>query len=313
MSSTLKGHVQAFVTITIWSSTFIISKLLLEHLTPIQILLSRFVIAIVFLSLIHPRFQKPQVWKEELLFLLIGAALACYFLFENSALKHTYSSNVSLIVATIPFMTGILSQLLGKTRFFTLRRITGLIAAYLGVFVIIINGSRFEGVEPVGDLLALGAALMFAIYSVLMQMAGKGYTLIQLTRKVFVYGFFVLAIAFLFSGQPVLPAMIGANAILSVLFLGIVASSLAFILWNRAIKAIGPVRTSQYIYLIPVVTTFFSAIVLKEPITWLTILGTGLILFGLSLSEQENGKAFPIPAFMRPPVQAVFSFLRKYW
>ena len=285
MSTTLKGHLQALVTIAIWSSTFIISKLLLGQMTPLQILFSRFLIAIVFLSIIHPKFKKPVSIQEELLFLVIGAALAGYFVFENSALQRTYSSNVSLIVATIPFLTGIMSMVFYKTRFFNLKSIVGLIAAYLGVLVIIINGSRFEGVEPVGDLLALGAALMFAVYSILMQKTSSGYTLIQLTRKVFIYGFIVLALTLLISGQPIVPAGLSGQGIASVFYLGIVASSLAFILWNHAIKAIGPVKTNQYIYLIPVMTTAVSAIVLKEQITWMTLAGAVLILFGLYLSE----------------------------
>jgi len=285
MSTSVKGHIQALITIAIWSSTFIISKLLLGQMTPLQILFSRFLIAIIFLSIIHPKFKKPVSILEELLFLVIGAALAGYFVFENSALQRTYSSNVSLIVATIPFITGIMSAIFYKTKFFSLKSIAGLVAAYLGVLVIIINGSRFEGVEPVGDLLALGAALMFAVYSILMQKTDAGYSLIQLTRKVFVYGFIVLALTILISDQPILPDGLNGQGIASVFYLGIVASSLAFILWNRAIKAIGPVKTNQYIYLIPVMTTIVSAIVLKEQITWLTLAGAVLILFGLYLSE----------------------------
>jgi len=291
MSSALKGHLLAFVTITIWSSTFIISKWLLDQMVPLQILLGRFLIAIVFLSIIHPRFKKPVALREELFFLAIGTALASYFVFENSALQWTYSSNVSLIVATIPFMTGILSRLVYKTPFFTLKGVIGLIMAYLGVLIIILNGSQLEGVEPIGDLLAIGAALMFAVYSVFMLKAGTAYTLIQLTRKVFVYGFFALALMLLISGVPILPESLNRQGLASLFYLGIVASSLAFIFWNRAIQAIGPVKTNQYIYLIPVMTTVFAALLLHEPITWLTIAGAGMILAGLYLSEKSKIQA----------------------
>ncbi|MDD2458083.1 MAG: DMT family transporter [Eubacteriales bacterium] len=291
MPPALKGHLLALITISIWSSTFIISKWLLDQMVPLQILLSRFIIAIIFLSIIHPRFKKPVSLREELLFLAVGAALASYFVFENSALQWTYSSNVSLIVATIPFMTGILSRLVYKTPFFTFQGVIGLITAYLGVLIIIINGSQLEGVEPIGDLLAIGAALMFAVYSVFMLKTGTGYTLIQLTRKVFVYGFFFLILMLLVSGVPILPESLDSEGIASLFYLGIVASSLAFIFWNRAIQAIGPVKTNQYIYLIPVMTTVFAAILLHEPITWLTITGACMILLGLYLSEQSKNKA----------------------
>ena len=290
MSPALKGHLLAFITITIWSSTFIISKWLLDQMVPLQILLGRFIIAIIFLSIIHPRFKKPVSLREELLFLAIGTALASYFVFENSALQWTYSSNVSLIVATIPFMTGILSRLVYKTPFFTLQGVIGLVMAYLGVLIIIINGSQLEGIEPIGDLLAIGAALMFAVYSVFMLKTGTGYTLIQLTRKVFIYGIIALAVMLLISGETFLPESLNGQGLASLFYLGLVASSLAFIFWNRAIQAIGPVKTNQYIYLIPVMTTLFASILLHEPVTWLTIAGAAMILVGLYLSERSRVK-----------------------
>lgn len=290
MSPALKGHLLALITITIWSSTFIISKWLLDQMVPLQILLGRFIIAIIFLSIIHPRFKKPVSLREELLFLAIGTALASYFVFENSALQWTYSSNVSLIVATIPFMTGILSRLVYKTPFFTLHGVIGLVMAYLGVLIIIINGSQLEGVEPIGDLLAIGAAVMFAIYSVFMLKTGSAYTLIQLTRKVFVYGLVALSLMLAVIREPVIPESLTGQGFASLFYLGIVASSLAFIFWNRAIQAIGPVKTNQYIYLIPVMTTLFAAILLQEPVTWLTIAGAAMILAGLYLSEKSRSK-----------------------
>lgn len=290
MPPALKGHLLALTTITIWSSTFIISKWLLDQMVPLQILLGRFIIAIIFLSIIHPRFKKPVSLREELLFLAIGTALASYFVFENSALQWTYSSNVSLIVATIPFMTGILSRLVYKTPFFTLRGVIGLVTSYLGVLIIIVNGSQLEGVMPIGDLLAIGAALMFAVYSVFMLKTGAGYTLIQLTRKVFIYGFVSLTVMLLISGETLLPESLNGQGFASLFYLGLVASSLAFIFWNRAIQAIGPVKTNQYIYLIPVMTTLFASILLHEPVTWLTIAGAAMILAGLNLSEQSKSK-----------------------
>jgi drug/metabolite transporter (DMT)-like permease len=253
-------------------------------------LAGRFIIAIIFLSIIHPRFKKPVSLREELLFLAIGTALASYFVFENSALQWTYSSNVSLIVATIPFMTGILSRLVYKTPFFTLHGVIGLVMAYLGVLIIIINGSQLEGVEPIGDLLAIGAAVMFAIYSVFMLKTGSAYTLIQLTRKVFVYGLVALSLMLAVIREPVIPESLTGQGFASLFYLGIVASSLAFIFWNRAIQAIGPVKTNQYIYLIPVMTTLFAAILLQEPVTWLTIAGAAMILAGLYLSEKSRSK-----------------------
>lgn len=303
ISTKVKGHQFALVTITIWSSTFIVSKILLASLTPLQILMIRFAIAIAFLSIIHPRFRKPVSIREELLFLGSGAALVFYFICENSALMLTFTSNVSLIVATIPLMTGALSAAFSRTRFFTRQRIAGFILAYLGVALVIISGNRLQGIRLTGDFLALAAAVLFTFYSLFMEKTPGDCHLIQLTRKVFVYGFLVLLIVSLSRRDLTMPWPITPYMFLSLLFLGIVASSLAFILWNHAIKAIGPEKTNQYIYLIPVITTLMSAVLLSEPVTGATVAGAVLILLGLYVSDRANERKHSIK--QRLPQKAV--------
>lgn len=287
----LKGHFLAILTVTIWSSTFIVSKILLQQLTPFQILFFRFVITVVFLSILYPKFKKPNSIKEELLFLLTGGCLALYFFFENSALIHTYSSNVSLIVSTIPLITALLSAILYKTHYFNKKSIFGLAIAYFGVFMIIMNGQKLAGIEPIGDFFTLMAAIMFALYTLTMQRIQKSYHLIDMTRKVMFYGLIVLTFIILATSQSLWFDMIDKKLIISLLFLGIVASSLAFLMWNKAIQILGSIATNQYIYLVPVVTTILSAIIIKEKITWITIFGAVLILLGLYVSENSQGES----------------------
>ena len=71
----------------------------------------------------------------------------------------------------------------------------------------------------------------------------------------------------------------------NLLFLGLGASALCFVLWNFALTRLGPVCVSQYIYLIPLVTVGTSLLVLGEPVTLLAVLGMALILAGLTISE----------------------------
>lgn len=288
MINKFKGYILAITTISIWSSTFIVSKVLLKQLTPLQILFYRFTISTLFLSIIYPKFKKPKNIKEEILFLLAGACLALYFFFENTALVHTYSSNVSLIDSTIPLITGALSVIIYKKSFFTRNSIFGFILAYIGVLLIVINGNKLVGVEPIGDLFAFIAAVMFALYTLLMQKIPNDYHLIELTRKVMFYGLLVLGVIIFISGESLKVETIDLQLIMYMLFLGVAASSLAFIMWNKAINIIGSLRTNQYIYLIPVITTILSAILINEKITIITILGTALIVFGLFIAERKT-------------------------
>ncbi|MBP1737446.1 MAG: EamA family transporter [Oscillospiraceae bacterium] len=69
--------------------------------------------------------------------------------------------------------------------------------------------------------------------------------------------------------------------LLNLLYLGLGACALCYVTWNVAVRILGAVRTSVYLYMIPVITIVTSAIVLHEPITWMTCLGTALTLAGL--------------------------------
>jgi drug/metabolite transporter (DMT)-like permease len=75
----------------------------------------------------------------------------------------------------------------------------------------------------------------------------------------------------------------------NIIFLGLGASALCFVTWNFAVKILGAVKTSIYIYMVPVITVVTSAIVLKEQITGIALVGTLLTLLGLLVSESKFG------------------------
>ena len=74
----------------------------------------------------------------------------------------------------------------------------------------------------------------------------------------------------------------------NILFLGLGACALCFVSWNLAVKQLGAIQTSVYIYMVPVVTIVTSFLILHENITWITILGTCLTLTGLVISESQH-------------------------
>ncbi len=109
---------------------------------------------------------------------------------------------------------------------------------------------------------------------------------LQVTRKVFFYGLiFMIPFLFIFDFQLDLSPFSYLPNLLNMLFLGIGASALCFATWNFAVKVLGPVKTSVYIYVTPVVTIAASAILLDERITAVALLGVVLILVGLFISE----------------------------
>jgi drug/metabolite transporter (DMT)-like permease len=76
--------------------------------------------------------------------------------------------------------------------------------------------------------------------------------------------------------------------VFNIIYLGLGASALCFVTWNFAVKVLGAVKTSIYIYIVPVITVITSTLILHEKITFLSGMGTVLTLAGLFLSESKN-------------------------
>ncbi len=285
------GHLAAVFTIIIWGTTFISTKVLLTDFRPVEILFFRFVMGFAALFLACPHRMKGVDRKQEMTFALAGLCGIClYYLLENIALTYTMASNVGVIISVAPFFTAILSRLLlkseGKLRanFFI-----GFVVAMAGVALISFNGSRME-LNPMGDLLAVLAAFVWACYSILTRkISSFGYPVILTTRRTFFYGIlFMVPALFLFDFEVRLERFTDMTYLLNILYLGLGASALCFATWNLAVKVLGAVRTSVYIYMVPVITVVTSVLVLKEPVTWVSVMGTVLAVAGLFLSEYSG-------------------------
>lgn len=283
------GHLLALFSVFVWGTTFIATKILLRTFEPVEILFYRFLIGYVMLWLLYPHPLKLAARRDEGFFLLAGASgVTIYFLCENFALTYTYASNVSIIVATAPFLTGLLMHLLlGEPlgRNF----IIGFLLSIAGIILITTNGSLALHLNPLGDLLALGASLCWAVYSIAtVWIFRKKYSSIAVTRRIFFYGLLtMLPLVALFGHGQADFSGFTAESVGLLLFLGLIASGLCYITWNRSIELLGAVKSSVYIYLVPVVTLVFSFFLLGETLTPVCLTGCALILAGLFLSEQK--------------------------
>lgn len=286
------GHLAALFTIIIWGTTFISTKVLLVDFKPVEILFFRFVMGFAALFLVCPHRPKAVSRKQEAAFVLAGLCGIClYYLLENIALTYTMASNVGVIISVAPFFTAMLSRLFlkseGKLRanFFI-----GFVVAMAGVVLISFNGSKLE-LNPMGDILAVLAAFVWACYSILTRKNSSfGYPVILTTRRTFFYGIlFMIPALFFLDFEIGLERFADITHLLNILYLGLGASALCFVTWNLAVKVLGAVKTSIYIYMVPVITVVTSVLVLKEPVTWGSAVGTVLAVAGLFLSE-HNGK-----------------------
>ncbi|TRZ38622.1 DMT family transporter [Niallia circulans] len=284
------GHIAALVTIIIWGTTFISTKLLLIDFTPIEILFFRFVIGFVVLLIIFPYRMKLQPLKQELLFVCAGlCGVTLYYLLENIALTMTLASNVGVISGMVPFSTALLTMLFLKDESLKVNFFAGFAMAMMGIFLISYNGTAYFQINPLGDILAIAATVVWAAYSVLTKkISSYGYHTIQTTRRVFLYGLILMLPALFLSDFKLgLNRFTGPVNLFNFLFLGLGASALCFVTWNKAVSKLGAIKTSVYIYMVPVITVVTSMIVLNEQLTKLSVLGILLTLAGLVVSETK--------------------------
>ncbi|WP_245580679.1 DMT family transporter [Brachyspira alvinipulli] len=285
----IKAYFATFFSIFIWGITFISTKILLNDFTPIEILFTRFLLGFILLMIIYPKNNKIYPKKDEFLFALTGlSGVTLYYLFENIALNYSLASNVGILVAIGPLFTGIFASIFLKEKL-KFNFFIGFIFSIIGIAVITFNGKFILKLNPIGDMFALLAAVMWGVYSVLVKAVGDlGYDSVCITKKTFIYGLiFMLPILFFMKFDVNINDYIKPVNIINILFLSFVACTLCFITWAYSTRILGAVKNNTYIYLIPIVTAATSKIVLNENITPLAILGILLILSGVIISEKD--------------------------
>lgn len=285
------GHLLAFITILIWGTTFVSTKVLLKDFTAIEILFFRFIIGYITLLLVYPHKVKTLNVKEELYFVAAGLfGVTLYFLLENISLTYTLVSNVGVIISIAPFFTAIFAHLFLDSEKLTLHFLIGFIAAIIGIILISFNANFVLKLNPVGDILAILAAVVWAVYSVLMRKISRfKYNIIGCTRKVFFYGLlFMIPAIHMFNFRLGLERFTSMSYLFNILYLGFGASALCFVTWNWSVKILGAVKTSLYIYIVPVITVVASVVLLYERISGIAMIGIILTLAGLFISEEKQ-------------------------
>ncbi len=313
-TSRLPWHLLALVVVAIWGLTFVSTKTLISAgLDPAEIFVVRFSMAylgiwiystIRRLHLSHSGLdpESPSLWarswRDELLFVFLGVTGGSfYFLAENTALAHTQASNVSFLVCSAPLFTALISLLYRRVRHDrfadAMERIgsgwmlaLGTLLALGGMALMMFDGQRVQ-VSLRGDLLALGAALCWALYSLFIGRLTDEYGSVFATRKVFFYG--LLTILPFLLGREFAPLELFAQPVVwgNLLFLGLCASLACFVAWNLVTARLGNITAVNYVYLNPVFTLITAMILLGERLTPAGAVGSALILAGVILAGRR--------------------------
>ena len=290
--SNLLYHLVAFITVAIWGTTFVSTKvLMLNELSPAHIFTLRFCIAYVLMLCFKHKRRFAQSWQDEVKMALLGiTGGSLYFMCENEAMNYTTTTNTSLIVCSCPLFATLLVRLVYRqTSRINALQLAGSLLAFAGMVIVVLNGRFVLHLSPIGDALAFMACISWAVYSLLMKSVAIKYSAAFITRKVFFYGVVTILPYYLFESEmPSLNVLARPQVIGNLLFLGCLASMVCFLTWNWCIARLGAVKATNWVYFNPITTMLFASWVLGETITPYFLMGAACILVGMYVTERKT-------------------------
>lgn len=289
------AHIGCLATVVFWATSFLCTKVLMNEggFTPVEMYVYRFTLAYVLLLLLTFKKIWSDTWRDELTLFVSGiCAGSLYFITENYALKLTSAGNVSLLASISPLFTTFLMALVFRQKLQT-GVLIGSGVAIAGVTAIILSGGEEMSFNPKGDLLAVAAALCWAIYTITIRRVIPLYTSLFITRKLFIYGVVTALPLLLIQKEPLhlhlLFDMHQPQYLLNLLYLVLLCSVAGYLIWNEAMKRLGSVTSNNYLYLQPPITMVAGYFFLGESIQLWGYIGCALVIAGLIVSDKWKG------------------------
>ena len=258
-----RAHLSVLLVAVLWAGSFsVIKKLLDDGVAAGDIAILRYAIAVPGFAYILWRARGlPGLTRADAVRVVTAGLLVVvgYHMFLNIGTRYTTSGVAALVVALAPGLTMLMAVALGLDRF-SLRRVLGLAVAFSGVAVVVAFGAGNDlSVESAkGPLIVLGAAVSFALYNVILKPLLGRYDLLALTAATSLIGTVGLTPFVRASTVDTVVDATASEAAL-LLYLGVLATLLGYILWNAGLKGLGPSRAVIYMYAIPPLAVTFGA------------------------------------------------------
>ena len=276
----------------IWGLNFAIVKGALAEIEPLAFNALRFLLAgaaVAALLRVQGRrmLPRPQDWGKIVLLALAGHVLFQFcFIF---GLERTLAGNAALLLATCPLWVVLLGSLLGRERF-SVAVACGAACTFGGTVLLVAGGTDAVGGSTEGDLLMVGAAVLWALYTIFGRRMVKRHGALETTAWTLWAGTpFVVA-----AGLPGLArtelGSLSAATWGALLHAGVLAVAVAYAIWYRSVGAIGQSRTAVYQNLVPVFALLAAWAWLGETPGRMQLAGAGVILAGLVVARRGGGR-----------------------
>lgn len=278
------------LTAILFSGSFVAAKYTTYDLKPLTTSFLRYAIALLFLTVLAViKNQNPfKVDKKDLfkLILLGVSGIVGYHYFFFTSIKFTSVTNTGIINATSPILTAILAMIFLREKLST-KNYIGLVISFVGVLILLSKGDFYNLIGlnfQYGDLLMYCAVFSWVIYSLIIKTLAQKYSSLVLTFYATFTGVILLFFLALTEDMFYQISNISFNSVLSIFYMGVLASGLGYLLYNLGIKNIGPTKTASIVYSsVPILVAILSYLFFKESFTITLIISIVLIIGGLNL------------------------------
>ncbi|MCP1915454.1 drug/metabolite transporter (DMT)-like permease [Bradyrhizobium elkanii] len=278
-----------FVAIVLWAGNVIVSRLSAHTIGPQAITFYRLLVAVLLMS----PFVARGAWRNRHAFwphlgplAILGFLAMCLFQsLSYLAAETTTATNMAVFTALTPLLTVALSAaLLGEPP--TLGMIWGAPLSFAGLVYLVSGGhlsSLLQNGVHAGDALMLLAAIVYALYGVLLKRWNLPITGWQSTYMQALCALAVMFPAFLATPAPL--RQVNAETLPLIVYAGALASVVLPFLWIRGVAQLGPNRCAIFMNLLPVLTAVAAIVMLGEPVRPFHVVGGGLALLGVACAQ----------------------------
>ena len=276
--------------IIFWGASFVATKTLLLEIKPVTIIILRLLIASVLLTTIAISTRRNfSINLKSHGWIFILALIAVFHLWiQVTGLQYTTASNTGWIIGTAPIFMAIMALIFYKEKI-TLLALSGILLAIIGLLLLFGKGhiTNIGFLENKGDLLVLGSAFTWGVYSTVNKKISLSYSPLMTILYLFLM-MAVIIIPFNLNTETI-ESIIHLSRIgwLLILFLGLFCSGVAYVIWAQALRDMESAKVGAFLYFEPLVTVIAAWFFLKEEITLLMILSGLLITAGVFIVNKD--------------------------
>lgn len=293
--SVSKRIVFPLTTSLLFSGSYISANYTTLDLGPAAASLMRYSVALLFLCAMLFRYRLSSLRIERKHIIRLGvlglSGIVGYHYFFLLSLRYTQVANTAIINASSPILTGIAAALFIRERL-SRKNYVGVVIALIGVIILLTRGSIRNIVDlkiNIGDAIMLLATLSWVVYALVVNGLLNSYSSYTLTFYATLFGVVFLSILALREGVIGQIRAMSITSLWAILYMGVCASGLGYLLYGLSIREIGPTRTSSFVYsFVPILVTILAFLFFRQPITAVMLSSILFIVVGLRLILKER-------------------------